>query len=447
MKKSQESSFPKKNKDISPPEFNFHSNLGDWNLLACQIAESPPSWLAECPLLDALADPPEVLSSVAQLPKPAYKLLSWLSYIQSNLTNFDTIQQEQLGPILNKCVEALNAIKGEAENDPFFNQLKDQLKKSAIGILATASREYINQDGLAIGRAGLAGSVAKEVRVAREALRQQIPYLSNDRPQNPFTWVIAKEKETERYSIARSGRIWMPDYLEEVNRKQKDWEDVFASDTFHLAPVSIPPITIDILTAIGAEILAFKEWTGDLDMVSRNFAGRVGNIFGIHDQDQKQEYFLRFKKYFELALTQKKWNDLEAVMGNRKWSHQINLASKDVEDILSIISDDDPVTPKAQITMWLATFACGEPKIALEYCRELSLLSTEEKEQLPATLGERLELSSFKSNRQTGEIDSKVICIKCLHSWVLLESFYWAIRQTGVELGTIEQLDGWLFYI
>jgi hypothetical protein len=178
----------------------------------------------------------------------------------------------------------------------------------------------------------------------------------------------------------------------------------------------------------------------NFNKLNGGFNGTLSKLLNNRSVDQKLSILTRMYNYFPEALSDEKWSEL------------FQLCQKDQiseKSLLSIIMSKKP-TIENDLMMLIAQLVCGEVKIALDCCRELSALSSQELESLPPTLRDRLLFLAYESKGLNREnlidlikkrtLPRKDVCERCNDSWPVFEALYWSLRKSGVDMFILEKL-------
>ena len=169
----------------------------------------------------------------------------------------------------------------------------------------------------------------------------------------------------------------------------------------------------------------------DFNKIRGDFCGLIVKLCSTRPPRERKVIVQLLEKHFPTALTERKWSALYKAMDKSQIEQK---------DILSIVCATK-TTPNEAVAMAMATRFDGGPKMSLDCCRELGTLDPKLAAALPATLGERLEISAYPALAdKSGAKDPIPICAKCHEVWPIAESLYWAIRQSGLNLAALERL-------
>lgn len=382
-----------------------------------------------------------------------YKIVAWTIHIQKILDldpvkAAEIIQTHKLGRKLSQCAEYIGAIPAKM-HDGVVGQMAYQIKYTAVELLKSLSHYYFHQTSeWKNGREGLKRSYSDEADKNAQCLQKDVSALPKE--SGTHAWVIAKDAVQGRLWISRSGRTWVVNlkHLEQWTKSQLNWEQVLGDRT-SFCTLMVNSVAIEIVSKITASYAEFCRMNSDHSSVSHFtdfnkvrglFCQQMFNLV-VKKPDAKDRMSILscMQKHFQEALPEKKWKQLFTIVDKGTFTHQ---------DFLSVVMSDKS-TYDQLIAMALATANCGEFKILLELCRELNFLSEESLKLLPKTLGERLEIYAFRAEHteETGKRKQIKICEKCRQLWTVFEALYWSVRNSGLNLSAIENLDRVLSFI
>lgn len=377
-----------------------------------------------------------------------YNIVAWTICIQKVLKldpikAIEIIQTAKLGGKLSQCAEYICAIPAEIQDD-VVRQMAFQIRYTAVELLKTQSHYYFHQTtNWKNGRDGLKRSHSAEADQNAQCLQKTVSTLPKE-PGSSSAWVIAKDTVQDRLWISQSGRTWAvnSNKLAYWAKNKLNWKRL-VGNRLSFCTLIVDSVTMEMISKITAIYVEFCRSNSDRSSVSHftdfnkvrgDFCARVVKLFATRPDAAKRTFILsRMQKYFPDALPEEKWKQLFKLVDKKTVSQQ---------DVAAVVMNGKSTCDQL-IAMSTAVANCGEFKIALEFCRELSILPEESQKLLPKTLGERLEIYAFKSqqNVDSGKRERMRICERCCQLWNVYEALYWSIRSSGLNLSMIEKLD------
>lgn len=345
---------------------------------------------------------------------------------------YEVICKSRLGASITRCANAA------AES----REIGSRVRTQAVRMLKALAAHYFYHTELWIGaRKSILLSETEKAKRNGAQLGSRIAKMEVE-DVGSFTWIAARDLATGRICLSRSGRPWGATRasLERWEQSKADWEQVLKGENLMFGSIVWSPAAFEILTSL-AELYveccriyrdsdAISHFT-DFNKIRGDFCGLIVKLCSTRPPRERGVIIQLLEKHFPTALTARKWSALYKIM---------NKPQIEQKDILSIVCETK-TTPNEAVAMAMAALFCGEPKIALDFCRELGTLDPKVIARLPETLGERLEISAYPAlPDKSGAKEPIPICSKCHQVWPIAESLYWAIRQSGLSLAAIERL-------
>lgn len=344
----------------------------------------------------------------------------------------DSICKSLLGASITRCAKAAEGSR----------ELSSRVKTQAVRMLQSLAAYYFYHTELWVGaRKSILLSDSEKAKRSAVELGSRIAKMTVE-DVGSFSWIAARDLATGRLCLSRSGRPWGATRvsMERWEKSKAEWNEVLQGEKLMFGSILWSPATFEILTSLSEIYVECCRIYKDSDAVSHftdfnkirgDFCGLIVKLCSTRPPRERGVIVQLLEKHFPTALTARKWSALYKVM---------NKPQIEQRDILSIVCETR-TTPNEAVAMSMATLFCGEPKIALDFCRELGTLDPKIAAKLPATLGERLEISAYPAlPDKSGAKDPIPICSKCYQVWPIAESLYWAIRQSGLSLAAIESL-------
>lgn len=416
----------------------------------------------------SLADPSSALKTIFNEKNPTFvipqhngnnsalhKIVGWIIFAQNlfkwedSPKKVEIIQKYALGKILNQCASVLQQVPKNMITDDLMPNIAGQVILSATQVLETMSYFYFFHSP--DSKECLKGPIEMDESEPLEPMFFSV--LENIAEEKEVdhnkTYVSAWDNTKNRWMFSKSGRLWWIHHVEAESWTQalKKSRAAFPKNPFFFCKMTMYEVTSQILFNTAQAFSQFCKTNKihvcslqNFNKLNGGFHGTLSKLLNNRSVDQKLSILTRMYNYFPEALSDEKWSELF------QFCQKDQISDK---SLLSIIMSKKP-TRENDLMMLIAQLVCGEVKIALDCCRELSALSSQELESLPPTLRDRLLFLAYESKGLNREnlidlikkrtLPRKDVCERCNDSWPVFEAIYWSLRKSGVDMFILEKL-------
>jgi len=374
-----------------------------------------------------------------------FKVAGWLMFTQKVLElktpheKMRMIQKFALGKTINQCAQLLNYVRQEMIDEQMA-RLSIQLIDCAIQVLQTTSQHYFFYTSE--WKEGLKSP--KSAEQSHENLDKALEIMQENKEKK--TCVVAWDTVEKRLMLAKSGRMWAvnPRDIEYWKIAQQKYNSSLQKESFYFTKMTVDEPTVQMLFQTLFVFSQFCEKNKDIiwpenisnfNKIRGDFVKFLGELHQTRPKVKDRMLILSLLyRNFSKALPYKKWVALFHLFQNDRVSQQ---------ELMEIVMEGK-CTKEQGMMMLLCHLPCGEVKIALDCCRELSPSSR----QNQCTLGERLQFSAFKADDNINQsttvkqgLSPIDICQKCHDLWPVFETLYWSLKTSGIDMSLIENLD------
>ncbi|MDF2577772.1 MAG: hypothetical protein K0S74_1256 [Chlamydiales bacterium] len=384
------------------------------------------------------------------------KIVGWIIFTQKTLEQnnyaitMQRVQEYQLGKILTQCANLLRMVPDIIIDDELLLNLAGQIISMSASILRAVSHAYFFKTEE--WKKGMNALQSTRVDMTPHSnLKEIVETIYANTEGAKSTYVTAWDTVNERLLVANSGRRWAlePQKLIKFKEIKDKCQSLFPEQEVALSARYISIGTVQFLISTVHSLFEFC--IAEKDTI---YIGAISNLKIIRDSFIKQlMHLLKWQlnpSKRELYLC-KMYRLFPKALAECQWQQLVTLFRKEQplqEEIIAIVEGNE-LTQEQAINMIVYNWNCGEAEIALNSCRDLPKLLAQNPVDLPGTLGERLFFSAFlpteKINLEEFVGQQELIqidpCKKCQQLWPIYEALYWSIRQSGLDMHLLEQLD------
>lgn len=409
--------------------------------------------------------PPCMILSWKENPtiKNRENLNEWIAFANTVFTKNDTgakvsiIQELQFGRNLNACAKLLNSIPLN-EFDESSMPVADQIVSLSVSMIEEMTRHFFFESK---EWKGMLGGLRYDSKSAPHypKVKEIVNHIYENEVFSNKTIVTAWDSFEGQLAATVSGRMVavnknVINSLIGIRKSCQNIDKKSEFKTVHFPKLVINEFSAKLLINIADQLVEF----GELHQVNPKFLNDQNKIMGdfihllfvLHQTRtkalDKKIVMLKFQRLFDKMLPPEIWDDLLNYFQSEK---------HDQKEFLNIFKNFCPSRTQL-VMMSLANLCCGEMKIAIDRCTKLGRLSSEERQNCPETLGERLFFSAHHphirsskqiahkgklvnlNNREFVEMD---ICQKCHELWPIMEALYRSIKISGLDISEMEKLS------